>query len=346
MSQRSRNTDDAAVVKFLVSKGADINAKTDGGSTPLDWAEARYFRGNTAAIQYLSSQGAVSTPTGQAQVEIDVFWAAAYRTDVNAVDDWDCTPLYGAVSMYPDHSMAFIKWLFSKGADVNVKAKYNGRTPLHEILNRLGNKYTLSWNKPDRQYIDFVKFLVSEGADVNVSDDNGWTPLHHVALFDRETEVAEFLIEQGANIHAKDKNGSTPLHLTVYKGIETTKLLVSKGADVNAENEEGMTPLHKAACGYVTFFSYAEQEYVGDVEILECLLSHGAKVNARDKNDATPLHLAVINKSRFKSNLAVVQYLVSQGADVTAKDKDGKTPLDLAKEKENADIAEYLESVK
>jgi ankyrin repeat protein len=50
----------AAVVEFLVEKGADINARTfGGGETPLRIAE-RKFGLNSSLAQYLKAMGALS----------------------------------------------------------------------------------------------------------------------------------------------------------------------------------------------------------------------------------------------------------------------------------------------
>jgi len=46
-----KDKDGVEVVKFLVLKGEDVNAKDEEGNTPLDWAKKE---GNTAVVQYLS----------------------------------------------------------------------------------------------------------------------------------------------------------------------------------------------------------------------------------------------------------------------------------------------------
>ena len=45
------------IAKFLVSKGADVNAQGNNGSTPLDLATSS---GKIAVAEYLSSVGAKS----------------------------------------------------------------------------------------------------------------------------------------------------------------------------------------------------------------------------------------------------------------------------------------------
>jgi ankyrin repeat protein len=92
-----------AMVEFLVSKGADVNA-TDRilESTPLHLAS---FKGHLAMVELLVSNGA----------------------DVNTKDISDDTPLHMASSK---GNFAMIEFLVSNGADVNAKDRLES-TPLH-----------------------------------------------------------------------------------------------------------------------------------------------------------------------------------------------------------------------
>jgi ankyrin repeat protein len=76
---------------------------------------------------------------------------------------------------------------------------------------------------------------VEHGADVNARDNYGGTPLHSVALFNREDiEIARFLISRGAEVDAQDASGRTPLHYAAEHGYTgLIKLLAEKGADIN-----------------------------------------------------------------------------------------------------------------
>jgi ankyrin repeat protein len=90
------------VVKILLEKGADVNAKGSFGQTPLHDAASRGF---LDAMKLFLSKGA----------------------DVNAKDRWDETPLHFAVdNKLPE----VVKILLEKGADVNAK-DLSGRTSLN-----------------------------------------------------------------------------------------------------------------------------------------------------------------------------------------------------------------------
>jgi len=83
------------VLQYLVSQGADVNAKSnDCASTPLH--SAAFRNSSIEVLQYLISQGA----------------------DVNATDHWNQTPLYFAAIALHD-SVDILQYLLSQGADVN-----------------------------------------------------------------------------------------------------------------------------------------------------------------------------------------------------------------------------------
>ncbi len=82
--------------------------------------------------------------------------------------------------------------------------------------------------------IDRVKSDISSGADVNSKDGRtGWTLLH-IAVRNKQTQIAQLLIDKGADVNAKDNHGKTPMHLAVESGQKAiVEALIAKGADLN-----------------------------------------------------------------------------------------------------------------
>lgn len=101
---------DLADVKRHLQRGADVNAKDEGGRTPLHWAA---YGANKDVVECLINSGAA----------------------VNARDEIDWTPLHLAAW---GGGKDVAELLIDKGADVSVKNK-NGLTPLHEAE---GNGHT------------------------------------------------------------------------------------------------------------------------------------------------------------------------------------------------------------
>ena len=115
---------DVSVLKYLVFRDIDVNAKDSLGYTPLH--HAAEFSSNVDVLEYLVSQGSA----------------------VNVKCNNGCTPLHTAVWGNPN--MAVLEWLVLKGADVNEKNNSLGFTPL--------NVASLSGN------IAKVEYLKSVGA--------------------------------------------------------------------------------------------------------------------------------------------------------------------------------------
>jgi ankyrin repeat protein len=141
--------------RYLVSQGADVNAKNIVGETPLHHA-AVHTTINTAIIEFLISNGA----------------------DMSTKNNRGETPLLSAMA-WNNEAPEVIKFLVLKGADVNVKDN-EGKTPLHYVTGLFGN-------------LEIVRFLISKGADVNVRDKEGDTPLGLAKLYKENTAIVAYL---------------------------------------------------------------------------------------------------------------------------------------------------------
>ena len=109
------------MVKFLIDKGADVNAKSAAGATPLFWAVLRQQRDE---VQYLVDHGAdVNATDAYGDTILDMILHLQYTTmlpiivakdvDVNALDQGGHRPLTYALQM-DDHKWADL--LRKKGA--------------------------------------------------------------------------------------------------------------------------------------------------------------------------------------------------------------------------------------
>ena len=85
--------------------------------------------------------------------------------------------------------LAGVQAELDKGADVNAKSDWEGRTPLHYAA--------------DKGHKEVAVLLIAKGADVNAKTDWGWTPLHNAAGWGHKevverTETADLLRKHGA----------------------------------------------------------------------------------------------------------------------------------------------------
>jgi ankyrin repeat protein len=181
------------VLKYLVSRGADVNARNNDGATPLHYV-AHHNPDNIEVFRYLVSQGA----------------------DVNAKLHWGHTPLHD-FAMRHGSNVEVLKYLVSKGAKVYAKNDW-GDTPLHFAAKHNPN-------------VEVLKYLVSQGAGVNAKNNGGWTPLHEAAAHNSNVEVLRYLVSvPGADVNVRNNwEGKTQTPLDLAETEEKKSILRAAG---------------------------------------------------------------------------------------------------------------------
>ena len=302
---------DISIIKLLIEKGANVNAKDGGGVTPLHLADtvevATLFVAKGANVNTKDNEGRTPLHRVGNNRELASF-LIKNGADVNAKSNNDGTPLdssYGEaaallIEKEAKHGTIYgaifhgnikaIKEFISTGVD--LKTKNNQESLL---------RYSL---RVSRNKLEVMKLLISEGAEINeISDEN---TVLDVAIEFNLKELADFLKKKGAKtaaeisiwvavkrgnveaakkhlakgmeINAKSKNDNSLLHLA--KNSEFAELLIDNGANVNSKNSNGESPLHLAA------------EF-GDAKLVTLLLDSGANINDLSGfNDVSPLDRA------------------------------------------------------
>ena len=161
---------DLETVKFLVEKGADVNARDQINSTPLLWAAGF---GKPETVAFLLSKGA----------------------DVKATDDNGWTPLIWAAGLGQPQT---VELLVKSGADLKAADKQTGDTPLLRGA-RTGKPESLKLlvaagadvkakNKAGQTALHLaaasgsaekVQILLAAKADPAATDEKGWTAIDH-----------------------------------------------------------------------------------------------------------------------------------------------------------------------
>ena len=181
-----------ASTRLLLKAGADINARSDSGLTPLNFSGMLGFgyfpRAETELVRMLIAAGA----------------------DVNAEDDEKGTPLLE----WADASAGAVKLLLDAGADPNA-ANSSGETPLIRA--------TAFGATSDSTEI--VSLLLEAGAEVDARASDGTTSLWAAASRGQAENVA-LLLKAGADADVR-AGGLTPLHAAA--GIAALESEYNKG---------------------------------------------------------------------------------------------------------------------
>ena len=188
-------------VRLLLSRGADVKLKTRGGNSALSFAA---YNGHAAAVRLLLEAGAdtkatMATPAGR--IPVLVFAAGKCHREVVElflkhgatlnIKNADVLPLNLAVN---SGNVEMVKFLLSRGADVNGRQVLRQFTPIMEAY---------------RSSDCMIRTLVDAGADVNMRDAIGMTVLMFATRGNHREAVVE-LLKAGADaaIEYTDPNGS------------------------------------------------------------------------------------------------------------------------------------------
>jgi ankyrin repeat protein len=345
-----------AVAELLISKGADINARTESFDSALQVA-AQHDSPEIVELLIKRHANLNVPPRGKSPLHealiaghskiARILLAAGANQDLYsdiglgradelqkklAADPSLVMRPDGAGRMPMDYAAATgqidaAKILIDSGAPLADDSISPVEVPIHYAIR-------------DKN-IKLIEFLLKSGSSPNTSlgwqgeDSRAETPMH-MAITSGSIEIVKLLIAYKADLTVRDTYSRTPLHAAAEEGnAKIAKLLIGAGADVNARQlkfslpcgsgEEHTpsqnTPLHFAAA-------------CGNPETIKVLLAAGAKIDAVNVHGLTPLmstvkpplYTAVNEKSQLKN----VETLLAAGADVNMKDEKGLTALDHA----------------
>lgn len=211
-------------IRFLIRKGADVNARDAGGFSPLDTA-AR----NRAAslIEVLVDAGA--DPNRE---DADGFFPLLHAINRNHVPTIETLARKGANLNLPnkqgitplswaigDGKFFAAKALIDAGADVNAPSGYEQVTPLMTVATQLAAKTRSGNLAQGPQPLDLARALIDKGADVNARSKDGVTALM-VAAGHNNAPVIGLLVAAGADPNARNAHGQTALDIATGAGFD------------------------------------------------------------------------------------------------------------------------------
>ena len=275
------------MVRILLAKGSDVNAKNRLGSNPLHLA---CFTGSCAMVNDLLVSGSdysLVNMRGKTPIcyvsygrnpEVFKLFQAKDKDILNTRSTDGTNLLFYAI--YAADTAGF-SYLVKQGLDVNSVDSHHF-TPLC---------WAVAENSPE-----LIKASIKYGADVNYMADQGITPF--LFAIERDNiETAKLLADAGAKINVADSSGLTALHKTIKRGnSEIASYLLNKGVTINSQDKDGMTALHYAAI-------------YGRSEIAGALILKGATLNIADNQQHEPIYY-----STYYCNDKMTQLLLKSGA--------------------------------
>jgi ankyrin repeat protein len=221
---------DAASLRLLLDKGADLNLRNDAGATALMWAA-----NDLEKTRLLLDRGA----------------------DVNARSEDSRTALLIAAGRFGSRDV--VKLLLDHGADIQAKSPGLGgdMTPLteaarlpDEALQRLLIERGADLKAAGPGPLGYAQYTGCEKCIDLLAAGAGPEILSMGAVFSAPpfldaTAIARWL-NRGADVHTKDQDGNTLLMLAAASDslpLESVKALITRGADVNARNTAGRSAM-------------------------------------------------------------------------------------------------------
>ena len=320
----------ALAVSVLLSGGAEVNARDNGGRSALDLAARS---GDAASAEILRAAGGqcfvatgplcevveAATPdpvTLEAVTSETVCESGSLSANGLTQAELDA----GLISAARDNDLEGVCEHLRRGANIEAQEsewRYHKRTALM-IAATDGS-------------LDMAKLLRTNGADVNrqggnyhngidsaaPSNGNRRMPALHYAAGAGHKDFAEWLLAEGADLHALQTIERGALWEAAFWGrVDIVKLFLSSGADVNARDMWGATPFLNAAHFPI---------YLARHEMPRWGVSDGYD---RPLDSAWP---------------TVLSLLVSSGAEVNVRyNSSGSSALDVAVSEGNAEYAELL----
>ncbi len=291
------------IVEILLALGAQKNCVSKNKQTPLSIA---CINNNTEIIQLLKKN----------IVSITSNVLSASKSTPSATHSFTQDPQKKVITDVSEEIVVVVKGSNSDASNVENCAITSSKVKHSQnILNIMLRKAA------QRGKVAQTKELLEQGADPNTKNKDQHTPLA-LAVKHGHADVVMLLIGSGANKDPMDRHKKTPLGLAVEAGhIKLAKLLIEMGANKEINNWK---PLHWAA-----FFN--------DVVTAKSLIVAGANKEVGDDEENTPLHIAT-----QYGGAEVVTLLLNSGADMEVRNKWKYVPLHKAVRNGNIEAVRLL----
>lgn len=230
----------------LIRKGADINAETIEGATPLIFAVTN--NRILAVITLLAYKPQLNNTTKNNETPLLISVKNGYfnvaemlireGADMEKADWYGATPLHHAAL---NGSLKIVDMMIYYGASLDSKSE-EGTTPLLAAI-WAGNT-------------DVADLLIQSGANPEISDNDGFTPFL-LSSFYGDTLMMDILYKKGANIYATNNAKHNALTISILTGnTYASEFLLKIGKNWAAPGNDALNPYTVAA-------KYQRKEMIG-----------------------------------------------------------------------------------
>ncbi|XP_031331829.1 uncharacterized protein LOC116162352 [Photinus pyralis] len=318
-------SDDVAMVKLLLERGADVTVSNYEGNTCLHFAACGneemltlFLDGGDLEAKNLSGLTPLMFALKLSCTDLARLLISS-GADIHTEDFMGNTCLHNAAWAGDDEMVEF---LLENGLDMHRRnaegddcldmAINNGSLSAAKVLiahgadpnqaNRYGETCLLKAIETDSEIV--AEFLARD-VDVNCQGNDGHTPFTQALAFGN-TDHAKLLLAKNADVSIRNRHGSN-LHYAISLGVDVVDALLDLG--VNEQDDQGYTPLLLAVQN-------------GALETAKLLLEKGADVRIKDNRDNTCLHFATDH-----SDVELLQMFLGKGIDINCSNGLCETPL-------------------
>ncbi|NJK67828.1 MAG: hypothetical protein HC941_16015 [Microcoleus sp. SU_5_3] len=323
-------------LRWLIEHGADISARSQGGTTAAWYASGNagclesdkslVMHDRVQRLEYLLDRGLDPNECSNN--------GRSLLSEACRVGDRACVSLLlqrGATAAPQSESA---EPLSSYQIPLFCAAESGSAECVRLILEAGANPNTLDdFHSSALTYAgsrEVALILIDAGTELHVTDNYGDDAFQEM-LQNRDRgserfEVARILLDAGADIERRDEYGNTRLYAAAFSlAADGVEFLLNCDANPHAQQSEGKTPLHAVCWGADSQDSQIDCEPV--VRLIDLLVSVGIDVNARDVEGNTPMHEAAFGDG---CNLTALRTLLKHGAEPDLAAADEMTPLMLA----------------
>lgn len=306
------------IAALLLQRGADPNACSDFGDTPLhlairhrlnddEWEVGRYaVESLTGFIEDHEGLEAsdIYRDISDTRIRIIEILLESKSINVNTANNNGDYPQH-LIDFRRSRALSILEKLMENGADAS-QPNGDRQTCLH-LASKAGN-------------LAVVCELVGKGHDIMLEDFYGRSPFYYAVsggcldILPWMSKICDRVLPEVWS--SLDHFGRTPLHHHVasyFCSAEVIDFLIQIGCDVSQSDRAGNTPLGL----YVSSFHLSIRS-----EILLLLVQKGADPHWMNENGQTLAHLIMHHKG---ADTTILEFLFTVGIDPTTRDLDGRT---------------------